>query len=125
MSEYYNNVSIDIFLKDLIQMESVQDILKTEFGTEEAEIILMNFKKGISNIEIEDKLVNMLSDFVKNNAVEVDTLIGMGGYGEFPISIMNFGPLYWVDAQEFDSIEYFSSKEDAISCAEFEYAEYL
>ena len=46
-------------------------------------------------------------------------------FGEFPIDIYHFGPLYWVSAQEFDSIKYFNSAEDAIACAEFEYDSFL
>jgi hypothetical protein len=40
-------------------------------------------------------------------------MLAGGSDGNFPIRIMSFGPLYWIDAQEFDPIKYFTSIEDA------------
>jgi hypothetical protein len=125
MSLFYKSIPIDFFLKDLIQIESIQVELKSKLVAENAERIIMKFKNGIPYSEIEGNYEDIIIDFVNNNGVEVKCLTGKGDYDEFPISILNFGPLFWVEAQEFDSIQFFSTKEDAILCAELEYAEFL
>ncbi len=125
MSLFYETIPIEFFFKDLIQIKSIQDVLISELGTENAESVIMKFNNGIPYTEIEGDYEDIIIDFVNNNAVEVECLTGKGDYDEFPISIFNFGPICWVQAQGFDSIQFFSTKEDAIHCAEFEYNEFL
>jgi len=125
MTPFHETIPIGFFLKDLIQIESIQVELKSELGIDAAERVIMKLNNGIPYTEIEGNYEDIIIDFVNNNAVEVECLTGKGDYDEFPISILNFGPLYWVQAQEFDSIQFFSTKEDAIHCAEFEYNEFL
>ena len=49
----------------------------------------------------------------------------MGDAGSFPINILRFGPVYWIDAMEFDSIGYFETLENAINCASSEYEPFI
>ncbi len=125
MSLLYETIPIDFFYKDLVQLESVQVELKSKLGTKDAEGMITKFNNGIPYAEIEGNYEDIIIDFVNNNSEEVECLTGKGDYDEFPISILNFGPLFWVEAQEFDSIQFFSTKEDAILCAELEYAQFL
>jgi len=125
MSIAFETIPIEFFYKDLVQLESVQIELISKLGTEDAESVIMKFNNGIPYAEIEGNYEDIIIDFVNNNSVEVKCLTGKGAYDEFSISILNFGPLFWIQALEFDSIQFFSAKVDAILCAKIEYAEFL
>jgi hypothetical protein len=125
MSLFYETIDITHFYCELVRMDSIQKELKSFLGDSESVRIINDFMMGIPYDQIEGNYEDIIGDYIENNAVEIETLYGMGSYGEFPISILNYGPLFWVQAQEFDSIKFFKSKEDAVSCAEWEYEAYL
>jgi hypothetical protein len=56
---------------------------------------------------------DIIQEVVENEGTVYEELTGVSEEGEYPIAILNFGPLYWVHAQEFDPITYFKSFEDA------------
>jgi hypothetical protein len=87
--------------------------------------VINKLNNELSCIDIQVDFEDIISECVENNASIHISLTGIGSFGEFPIDIYHFGPLYWVSAQEFDSIKYFNSAEDAIACAEFEYDSFL
>ncbi len=62
---------------------------------------------------------------MQNESEVVKSLIGVGSYGEFPIYIMQFGPVFWIRALEFDTIGYFADAESAIAYAEFNYEPFI
>jgi hypothetical protein len=67
-----------------------------------------------------------LEDLVKNDSVTVDTIEAAGGYEHyFNIEIQSFGPVYWIQASEFDDIGYFGSEKEAVEHAREEYATYI
>jgi hypothetical protein len=47
------------------------------------------------------------------------------GEDEFAITLMRFGPVFWIDAAEFDPIDYFDSLRAAKEYAEGEYEPYV
>jgi hypothetical protein len=67
-----------------------------------------------------------LEDLVKNHSIEVDTIEAAGGCEHyFNIEIKAFGPVYWIQAPEFDDIGYFCSEKEAVEHAREEYATYI
>jgi hypothetical protein len=44
---------------------------------------------------------DIIADLVSNESAAADQLVGLGDAGEFWITIMRFGPLYWIDAADF------------------------
>jgi hypothetical protein len=106
-------------------MKDIQDLLKTELGSKVAERIISEILKGVPHDQVEGDFQDMVIDHIDNNGNEEEVLYGLGSCGRFPISIMSCGPMYWVEAQEFDPIKYFKSKEEAISYAESEYAPFI
>jgi hypothetical protein len=69
---------------------------------------------------------SQLEDLVKNHSIEVDTIEAAGGCEHyFNIEIKAFGPVYWIQASEFDDIGYFGSEKEAVEHAREEYATYI
>ena len=67
-----------------------------------------------------------LEDLVKYHSIEVDTIEAAGGYEHyFNIVIQSFGPVFWIQASEFDDIGYFGSENEAAEHAREEYATYI
>jgi hypothetical protein len=67
-----------------------------------------------------------LENLVKNDSVTVDTIEAAGGYEHyFNIEIQSFGPVYWIQASEFDDIGYFGSEKEAVEHAREEYGTYI
>ena len=117
----YNTVSIESFYAELIEMQEVQEAIEEQLGEEVCKRIVRQFKEKRPYIEIEGDFEDIIQEVIENEGTVYDQLTGVGGNGEFPIDIFNFGPLYWVHAQEFDPIEYFKSYEDAEECARSTY----
>lgn len=119
--KFYKTIEIDSVYFELIKIETIQKELTYKFGSEIAKGIIQKLTNGITNLVIDVDFEDTITNYVENNATIITTLTGIGGYGEFPIEIFHFGPLFWVSAQEFDPIKYFKTADEAISCAEFEY----
>ena len=67
-----------------------------------------------------------LEDFLKNEGDSIDTIEASGGPEHcFDIEIRAFGPVYWIQAHEFDDIGYFASEKEAHQFASEEYAPYI
>ncbi len=63
---------------------------------------------------------------MNNHSIEVDTIEAAGGCEHyFNIEIKAFGPVYWIQAPEFDDIGYFGSEKEAVEHAREEYATYI
>ena len=122
---FYETMEIESFYQELIKDESVQEALINELGIETSNNIIRQFNSGIPYNDIHEDFEDVIINCIEENAIVEDTLTGLGGYGEFPIEILNFGPLYWISAQDFDPIKYFKTFEDAVACAEFEYESFL
>ena len=67
-----------------------------------------------------------LENLVKNHSIEVDTIEAAGGYEHyFNIEIQSLGPVFWIQASEFDDIGYFGSEKEAVEHAREEYGAYI
>jgi hypothetical protein len=122
---FKQTTEIETVYNELIKIEIVQQELIDSLGIGQAEMVIQKLNNGLSSKDILVDFEDIIIEFVENNASVHVSLTGIGSFGEFPIDIYHFGPLYWVSAQEFDSIKYFNSAEDAIACAEFEYDSFL
>jgi hypothetical protein len=122
---FFQTIEIDAFYNELIKIEIVQKELIDSLGHERAQMVIQKLNCGLTSLDIQVDFEDIISDCVENNASVFISLTGIGSYGEFPINIYQFGPLFWVSAQEFDPIKYFVTAEDAIDCASFEYDSFL
>lgn len=119
----FNNIHpIEFFYPDLIKMQLVQEGIKDYLGEAVCTKIVMQFSENIPYAEIEGDFEDIISELVFNESEVIKSLIGDGGNGAFSIDIMGLGPLYWIDAQEFDPIQFFKTFEDAFNCAKSTYA---
>jgi hypothetical protein len=83
-----------------------------------AENAAPSFEEFIASSELEN--------LVKNHSIEVDTIEAAGGCEHyFNIEIKAFGPVYWIQASEFDDIGYFGSEKEAVEHAREEYTTYI
>lgn len=124
MEEIYFKDRIDNlepFYNKLFKINSVQNLIKESLGEEYLNKIIQPNSEDL----ITDELINLLEDFIENESSIIQELPATGDYGEFSINILNFGPVYWINSMDFDSIKYFKSKKDAINCAEIVFLEFL
>lgn len=119
--ELYHTIEINEFFHELVKIEIIQEALTGSLGKDIAQGLIQELSSGLHCGNIKVDFEDIITDCVDNNSIIFKTLTGNGDFGEFPIQIFQFGPLFWVSAQEFDSIKYFKSANDAIACAEFEY----
>jgi hypothetical protein len=113
----YNTISIESFYPELIEILEVQEAIEEQLGEEVCKRIVKQFKENTPYLEIEGDFEDIIQEVIENEGTVYEQLTGLGGNGEYPIDIFNFGPLYWVHAQEYDPIIYFKSYEDAEECA--------
>ncbi len=88
---FYETMEIESFYQELIKDESVQDALINELGLEISNNIIRQFNSGISYNNIQEDFEDVIINCIEENAIVEDTLTGIGGYGKFPIEILNFG----------------------------------
>tara|TARA_B110000285_G_C14776493_1_gene446472 strand:+ start:119 stop:436 length:318 start_codon:yes stop_codon:yes gene_type:complete len=102
-------------------MNEVQDAIEEKYGKGNYKKIAKEFSEekylNISPGDIED----LISDLIDNDYKVDDTIYGSGDFGEYSIEIQSFGPLFWVQGQEFDPIQFFKSFDEALSCAVLNY----
>ncbi|MBS1706763.1 MAG: hypothetical protein JST40_12905 [Armatimonadetes bacterium] len=67
--------------------------------------------------QIQDEVSDSCVDLIFSESEMVEQFCGYGGTGEFPISVMQFGPVFYVFAPEFDKIGFYESKDDATHAA--------
>ena len=113
-----NIFTIDEFYSKLIKMEEVQDAIAEEYGKENYQKIFKRFSEGVYHYAVEGDIEDLIIGLVENYYEIDETIYGIGGNGKYPIEIRSFGPLFWIEAQEFDPIKYFKSFDEALSCAE-------
>jgi hypothetical protein len=115
---------LESFFPTLVAVPSVQDALREEFH-ERAVEILNKLGAGLPISGDELSAHDVISDLVRNESTVVDAIDGLGYSGEFPIHIMQFGLVYWIDASEHDPIGYFETMQSARDCAEFNYEPFI
>ncbi len=100
---------IEKYFPLLAEDETVQKAITEEFA-DCSGIIIEELRSGNPR----DEVYNLIIDLIANNPETVETECRLGAYdAPFPISIVRFGPVFWIEAQEFDDIRYFGSFEDA------------
>jgi hypothetical protein len=112
-------------MADLICHPAIQEEITRKLGSEKAILVFEQFGHSTLSNEIQDDLYDLISDYIDNNAEVSEELTGFSSDDCFPICIRSFGPIHWVEAQEFDPIKYFKSSSEALNWAEFEYSEFL
>lgn len=106
MDENYN---IEHFYEELLAYDSFEFALSEEFE-DKAQDIIEAIKKKNMDKDTSNKLYDVAYDLVKNEGVEVYTLEAGAPYDDiFDIQIMNYGPVFWILAVEFDDVEFFES----------------
>jgi hypothetical protein len=115
---------LETFFPVLAALDSVKERLRAEFrGRTQA--VLAKLKVELPLTEDEQSAHDIITDLVDNESVAKKTIWGLGNGGEFPINIMKFGNVYWIDATEFDPIGYFATLKAARHYAEFNYEPYI
>ncbi len=112
------------FLPQLLKMPAVRRALKRQFGKNTDGIIKGLGKNPKLESAVEMIALEEIEDFVTSNGKEVETIFAQGDV-VFAIRIIKMGPVFWVEATEFDPIRYFSSLEGAVSAAEFEFSSFI
>jgi hypothetical protein len=115
---------LEAFYPALAQNKRIQRTLKKEFGPA-AMGIIDKLTAGIPLEGDEVSAEDTIADLVMNGAKVVHSIGARGGYEDFDINILRFGPVFSIRAIEFDEIGYFDSKECAISAAESEYEGFI
>ncbi len=116
---------LEDFMAELIYHPAIREEITSKLGSEKAMLVFEQFGHGTLSSEIQDDVYNLVSDYIDNNAKVSEELTGYSSDDCFPICIRSFGPIHWVEAQEFDPIKYFKSSNEALNWAELEYSEFL
>lgn len=116
---------LEDFMSELVGHPAIQGEITRKLGPEKAMLVFEQFAQGTMSNEIQDDVYDIVSDYIDNNAEVSEELTGYSFDDCFPICVRSFGPIHWVEAQEFDPIKYFKSSSEALNWAEFEYSEFL
>jgi hypothetical protein len=70
---------------------------------------------------------DVIHDLVHNSSITADSLNGWSSATNdtFSIKIMQFEPVFWIQAMEFDDIGYFGTLQDAKGAAEASYDPFI
>ena len=114
MSAYHNTQGLEQFLDRLKKCPEVSKELKSD-GHE-------NFEKFSS-----DEVFDYVEEVISDNSEHEDYIEALGAYEDiFHVNILSFaGTVYWITANEFDDIKYFSTKKDAVEYAHDEFSSYI
>ena len=114
MSAYHNTQGLEQFLDRLKECPEVSKELKSD-GHESFD----NFSS--------DEVFDYVEDIISNNGEHEDYIEALGAYEDiFHVNILSFaGTVYWITANEFDDIKYFSTKKDAVEYAHDEFSSYI
>ncbi len=108
-------------IAELLDMPIVQKELANQLDLK-LESINHELVRSETWSSIEDDVVCIVFDLMANDSTVVKEHTGIGGYGEFPIDIYQFGPLFYIRALEFDDIGFFDSLDEAETVVYQEYA---
>jgi len=117
---------LESFFPSLAALPSVQTALREESGKDGSAIIAkMEADESLSDEEL--GVHDIIHDIVHNNSVVTDSLAGWSSADNdtFPINVMQFGSVFWIEAPEFDDIGYFDTLEEAKDAAEFNYEPFI
>ncbi len=116
---------LEDFMAELVCDPAIKEEITSKLGSEKAILVFEQFGLGTLRTEIQDEVYDIVSDYIDNNAEVSEELTGYSSDDCFPICVRSFGPIHWVEAQEFDPIKYFKSSSEALIWAESEYSDFL
>jgi len=122
--DWDNQFSTIEFYTDVIKIEEVKDTLIEIYGEETYQAIVEEILINTSPTEIWE-LEHVIYSLFDWRSECVNYIPAWGGYGDFGIEIMKFGPMYWIQAAEFDPICFFKTSNDAYIVAESNYCEFI
>lgn len=114
MSIYHNTQGLEHFLDKLKECPEIRKKLKAD-GHE-------SFEKFSS-----DEVFDYVEEVISDNSEHEEYIEALGAYEDiFHVNILSFaGTVYWITANEFDDIKYFSTKKDAVEYAHDEFSSYI
>jgi hypothetical protein len=117
---------LESFFPSLAALPVVQTALRDEFG-KDGSAIIAKMKAGESLSDEKLGAHDIILDLVHNNSDVADSLAGWSSaYDDtFPINVMQFGSVFWIEAEEFDDIGYFDTLEEAKGAATFNYEPFI
>jgi hypothetical protein len=118
-------LGLEIFLNKLIPLDEITLAIEEILGNSETTNVVKRAVENKLSTDDVEETKSIIEEYIYDNAITVASIEAYGGYGPFTISIQNFGPLFWVEAPEFDRIKYFATLDDAFSCADEEYQSFL
>jgi hypothetical protein len=121
---YFGTKPLEAFLPALADVESVQAALHKEFGERSVGIVNI-LKSGSPLPDSELSAYDIISDIVSNNGTPEWSINGLGNAGAFSIIVVQFGPIYWIEAGEADPLGYFETLEQARDAAEMNYEPFI
>ena len=108
----------------LLEGQPLNRAVIEHFGPD-AEAVLSGMRGGAVPPEYEDALRDIVIEVLQAEAQAVRSLDGRGDLGEFPITIMRSGTVFWIEAAEFDDVGYFGDLGTALNAAEANYEPFL
>lgn len=108
-----NQQSLTDFYPGLASSTRVRKALKESFG-EEAKPIVSAMKSGAELAQKHIEAHDIIYELVKEKAKIVRRFAAEGSEaGEYPINVMQFACVYFVEAPQFDDIEFFATDDEA------------
>jgi hypothetical protein len=117
---------LESFFSSLAELPSVQTALREEFG-KDGSAIIAKMKAGELLSDKELPAHDIIHDLVHSDSVVADSLAGWSSASDdtFPINVMQFRSVFWIEAPEFDDIGYFHALEEPKDAAEFNYEPFI
>lgn len=112
------------FYAALSQYDKVKAAVREQFGSE-SEAVLDSMRNENISSEQADALHDLLADMLNEQGEAVRSFVGRGDFDEFSIDVMQFGPLFWIIADEFDDIGYFDDLVKASDEAKSNYEPFI
>ena len=122
---------LSFFYASLADMKQVVDELREMYGGRHAAIIETMRAGG----DVGDEARDVIGELIHEECEWVDGLTGYepGAWSDgvpnpeasFPIDIMQFGPVFWIAAQEHDDVGYFTSMKDAVAATNLECEQFI
>jgi hypothetical protein len=101
--------------KVLVESTAVQALVKKKVGEKHLPAAMALMKAGKLEGPLGDKLHDFLSDTIENKSDAVWSGLIPQEDDEYPVNVMAFHGVFWVQAMEYDPIGYFLSEDDAVS----------
>ena len=106
----------------LAKNQVIKDELKRTFG-EDTPLILKKMIAGTTTKDEDDTIYDNLTELINNDGQE-NTFYANGSDGCFPITVRGISCCWFIQANEFDDIGYFTSAKSARAYAKIEYQSY-